>query len=208
MQYGMMNKIYGQFFYHVCKKGLREHVTGKHSLKKPILQEYKCINLRAKDIGVGNKLMSAYMMAAYFISMNRFTGLTPEENYEIFEKGLSRSKLFQVMLGSADSYLDEKKWADRKEWEKNTHKRQYENDWVVTVIKGNGDFELGYDYEECGVCKLCRDEGCFELAKYLCRLDFLMAEIMGMKLERTKTLAEGAQRCDFRYSHIWKADIR
>ena len=36
--------------------------------------------------------------------------------------------------------------------------------------------------------------------KYMCRLDFVIADIMGMKLVRTKTLAEGAELCDFRYS--------
>ncbi|MCD8314625.1 MAG: L-2-amino-thiazoline-4-carboxylic acid hydrolase [Firmicutes bacterium] len=42
--------------------------------------------------------------------------------------------------------------------------------------------------------------GCPELAKYLCQLDFVLADIMGMKLERTMTLAEGDPKCDFRYS--------
>lgn len=201
MQYGLMNKIYGIFFYSACKKGLKEQVSKTKEIKQRILAEYRAINLRAKDIGPKNKLMSAYMMAAYFIAMNRTTGLTPDENYHIFEKGLSQSKLFRSMLGNADGYLTEKKWAGRKEWDERTHRKEYENDWVVTVIKGNGDFELGYDYEECGVCKLCRDEDCFELAKYLCRLDFLMADMMGMKLERTQTIAEGHKKCDFRYSY-------
>lgn len=201
MKYGLTNKVYGSFYLHVCKKGLQEVSTDWKKMKKEILSEYKQINLRAKEIGEKNKLLSAYLMAAYFISMNRVTGLAPKENYRIFEQGLSNSSLFQKILGNADTYLSEKKWAGRKEWEARSKKREYENDWVVTVIKGNADFELGYDYEECGVCKLCRDEGCFELAKYLCKLDFLMADIMGMKLVRSKTLAEGYCCCDFRYSH-------
>lgn len=36
-------------------------------------------------------------------------------------------------------------------------------------MPGNGEYELGYDYTECGVVKLCRDEGCPELAAYLCK---------------------------------------
>lgn len=88
----------------------------------------------------------------------------------------------------------------RKVWEKASHERKYENDWVVDVLEKTDNYELGYNYYECGVCKLCKDEGCFELAKYLCRLDFVMADIMNMKLERTGTIAEGADFCDFRYS--------
>lgn len=60
-------------------------------------------------------------------------------------------------------------------------------------------FNFGYDYYECGICKICNDEGCFKLAKYLCRLDFIMADMMGVKLVRTKTIADGGDRCDFRY---------
>ncbi|MCD8003841.1 MAG: L-2-amino-thiazoline-4-carboxylic acid hydrolase [Clostridia bacterium] len=33
---------------------------------------------------------------------------------------------------------------------------------------------MGYDYLECGICKLCRNEECPVLAKYLCQLDFVM----------------------------------
>lgn len=31
-------------------------------------------------------------------------------------------------------------------------------------------------------------------------MDFVLADLMGMKLERTQTIAEGAAYCDFRYS--------
>lgn len=42
------------------------------------------------------------------------------------------------------------------------------------------DFELGYDYHTCDICRLCQDEVCPELAEYLCRLDFVMADLMAM----------------------------
>lgn len=41
------------------------------------------------------------------------------------------------------------------------------------------------------VCMLCQDEGCPELAAYLCKLDFVLADMMGMELKRTMTIAEG-----------------
>ena len=47
---------------------------------------------------------------------------------------------------------------------------------------------------------LCKDEGCPELAAYICRMDFVLADMMNMKLVRTGTIAEGASYCDFRYS--------
>ncbi len=56
------------------------------------------------------------------------------------------------------------------------------------------------DYTECGICKLCRDEGVPDLAKYLCKLDYVLADLMGLALTRTTTIAEGGTCCDFRYN--------
>ena len=131
--------------------------------------------------------------------MSRENGFSSEKNYELLEEGLRNSRLFRVMMGGADHYLDLKRIKKRKKWAENTKERRYENDWVVDLLSGNGDYDLGYDYLECGICKLCRDEGCFELAHYLCKLDFMMAEIMGLRLRCTCTLADGDARCDFRY---------
>jgi len=139
-------------------------------------------------------------MGMYFIAMNRATGKSAEENFDIFQAGLDASRLFHKIMGNAESYLDPKKLPGRLKWAEDSKRRVYENDWVVDVLPGNEDYDLGYDYHECGVCKLCTDEGCPELAQYMCRLDFFLAEMMGMKLERTGTIAEGAKLCDFRYS--------
>ena len=35
----------------------------------------------------------------------------------------------------------------------------------------------------------------------MCATDYKMADMMGLKLVRTKTLAENGDMCDFRYSH-------
>lgn len=198
MIYDMNCRIYGMFYHGVCKKELKKKGYDKKAIRN-IKSEYKKIVLRTKDIGK-NRMMSAYMMGAYFIALNRGTGLSAQENYEIFKDGLYASKLFHKVMGNAETYLDEKKLPGRKQWSEESYRRKYENDWVVDILEGNEEYDLGYDYHECGVCKLCRDEGCPELAKYLCQLDFVLADMMDMKLVRTKTIAEGGDFCDFRYS--------
>ena len=51
-----------------------------------------------------------------------------------------------------------------------------------------------------------------ELMPYLCSVDFIMSERMGLGLERTTTLAEGSPKCDFRFKHngptIWPAGMQ
>lgn len=198
MKYTVMCRLYGAFYAGACKKELKSRFPDGN-MQKAVKMEYKSIVLRAKGIG-HSRLLNAYMMAAYFIALNRNTGLSPEENYELFKAGLYASSLLRKAMGNADSYLDIRRMPERKAWEKESHKRAYENDWVVDVLEKTDQYELGYNYYECGICKLCRDEGCFELAQYLCRLDFVLADIIGMKLERTKTIAGGGDFCDFRYS--------
>ncbi len=58
---------------------------------------------------------------------------------------------------------------------------QFYHSAVKAELK-NREYDLGYDYHECGICKICQDEGCPELASYLCRMDFVLADIINMKL--------------------------
>lgn len=103
-------------------------------MSKSVKRKCSSIIRRAKDIGP-SRLLSAYCMAAYFIALNRNT----------------------------DSYLSQKKMPGRQEWSAIFHKRQYENDWVVDVLEGNEEFDLGYNYLQCGIYKPCEAEKCFLL---------------------------------------------
>lgn len=194
MRQNLLVQLTGRFFFQIGKKEL------SHQCRKKIYAEYRRILTNAKDIGNHNPLLSAYTLGAWFIAMNREDSLSPEKNCQLLTEGLRSSRIFRMILGDADHYLDPKRIAKQTKWAESTHKRRYENDWVVNLLPGNGDYDLGYDYLECGICKLCRAEGCPELAKYLCRLDFMFAEVMGLRLERTSTLAEGGMKCDFRFS--------
>lgn len=198
MKYSFSTRMLTCFYHSAVKSELKKRKFPKCTAQK-ILKEHKAIVSRAKSIGK-SKLLSAYIMGIYFIALNRSTGKSSEENYEIFRDGLCSSRLFHKIIGDADSYLNPKKMTERLKWSQESHKRKYENDWVVDILQSNGEYELGYDYHECGVCKLCKDEGCPELAPFLCRMDYVLADIMNMKLVRTKTIAEGSELCDFRYS--------
>jgi hypothetical protein len=81
-----------------------------------------------------------------------------------------------------------------------SQKRQYADDWVYSVVAGDGEsFDYGLDFVECGICKFFHAREADEFARYMCRLDFIMSERMGMGLVRTVTIAEGGEKCDFRY---------
>lgn len=79
--------------------------------------------------------------------------------------------------------------------------RRYPDDWVFEILDGDGEsYDFGMDVTECGAVKYLHAHGADELAPYICDLDYVVAEKMGYGLRRTKTLAWGCDRCDFRIS--------
>jgi hypothetical protein len=85
---------------------------------------------------------------------------------------------------------------------RDSQKRQYPGGWVATYIEGDGkEFDFGIDYIECGLCKFFRQQDAGEFTRYLCLLDYAQQRAMNTGFFRSTTLAEGAERCDFR----WKA---
>ena len=81
-----------------------------------------------------------------------------------------------------------------------SQKRQYPGGYVFTHIEGGGrDFDWGIDYMECSSCKLLKAQDAMELAPYVCAVDKVSSELLGWGLTRTMTLAEGFEKCDFRF---------
>ena len=81
-----------------------------------------------------------------------------------------------------------------------SQERRYPGDWVREHVEGDGDvFEWGMDYTECGIVKFLRSQGADELAPYLCLTDYALFGALGIELTRTMTLAEGYEKCDFRF---------
>lgn len=80
-----------------------------------------------------------------------------------------------------------------------TQQRRYPGDWVCEFVDGTGQpFDFGLDVTECGIVKFLHAQKADELTPYLCHLDYVFAEAAGTGLTRTKTLAWGCDRCDFR----------
>lgn len=87
-----------------------------------------------------------------------------------------------------------------------SRQRRYPGDWVYAVVEGDGSaFDWGLDYLECGICKLYHAQGAGEFVPYLCQLDFIASDWFGWGLARTMTLAEGNEKCDFRFTRTRKS---
>ena len=81
-----------------------------------------------------------------------------------------------------------------------SQQRRYPGDWVSTFVEGDGEtFDYGLDISECGICKFYHAQGAGELAPYMCLSDYVVSRAFDRGLVRYKTIAEGAEVCDFRY---------
>ncbi len=182
---------------------IKKELNDKIKLKA-IKKEYRAIIERAKDIGNNNPLLPCYAFGAYFIAMNKVNEVDPQVNLDILGNSLKKNKLTKLFMGDGKTYINEKNMARRKKWAAETHKKKYENDWEVDILGKTDKYDMAMNYTRCGICKLCKDENCFELAKYMCKLDYILYKIMGLELTRTMTLAEECPMCDFRIKLIKK----
>ena len=91
---------------------------------------------------------------------------------------------------------------------KESQQREYAGGYVLTFIEGNGQtFDWGLDYTECAGCKFLNQQGVPELAPLMCSFDKTASETLGWGLTRTMTIADGGQKCDFRFKKGGKTNI-
>jgi len=81
-----------------------------------------------------------------------------------------------------------------------SQKRKYSGDFVSTYIEGDAEnFDYGLNITECGICKLYSAQGAERLSRYMCLSDYVVSKAFNRGLVRYKTIAEGAEKCDFRF---------
>lgn len=84
-----------------------------------------------------------------------------------------------------------------------SQQRKYPGDFVVHFVPGDGRrFDFGLDFTSCAIHKFFQAEQAGHFAKYMCRIDYLTTSLKGIELIRTGTIANGADKCDFRYKLI------
>jgi hypothetical protein len=81
-------------------------------------------------------------------------------------------------------------------------------DFEVRYLIGEGEsFDWGVDYVACGNHEFMKQQGGEEFAPYVCLSDMALGEALGWGLIRTQTLADGCDRCDFRFKQGGETQI-
>lgn len=132
-------------------------------------------------------------------------GKTAEETGKIIYDAVME-RVSHLPVSSAKALSTEDIQAKREQARK-SQERHYPGDWVWEFVEGNGvEFDYGYDFLECGTQKLYHDQGADEFLPFYCFLDFVTSKASGWELTRTMTLAEGYEKCDFRFKKGGKTE--
>ncbi len=132
-------------------------------------------------------------------------GKTAEETGELIYNAVTAS--VSQMPDAPGPELSAAYIAEEKERARKSQERHYSEDWVWEFIEGDGvEFDYGLDFLECGTQKLYHTYGADEFLPFYCYLDFVTYRTIGWGFTRTKTLAEGGERCDFRFKKGGKTE--
>ncbi len=120
--------------------------------------------------------------------------------------------IYKIAENYAQSISSFKKWLFRKTVFSNKMKKYWENwmeesqmnkfpgNWIGNFVKGDSNsFDYGFNFTECGWLKLVEKENAEEVAPYACLCDYARMRALGIGFKRTKTIAAGADMCDFRF---------
>src|SRR5262245_20266519 len=107
-------------------------------------------------------------------------------------------------LASGRQFMSAENQASLREQAAKSRAEEYPEDFVYECVEpGPGDnFDFGINYKACGFCKFAARHGDQEILPHICGLDFEAYATLGIRLERTQTLAGGASHCNFRFSQL------
>jgi len=177
-------------------------------------QEYEALIPQIPNIG-GRQPHTQFLIAtAQFLAMYRVLtrhGRTLEESgeliYEVSKAWMNSYPKFVLRLFGGMDFSKRYQTAVQKRAEE-SHQRQYPGDYVFNFVQGDGkEFDFGVDYIECAGCSFLEKQGASELAPYLCNIDILYSEAYGWGLIRNYTLAQGHDKCDFRFKKGGKTRV-
>jgi hypothetical protein len=98
----------------------------------------------------------------------------------------------------------------RKRMQKTTAQTQEQplSGFVMKFVAGDGEnFDYGVDYLACTMHKFVCEQGAAEFAPYVCLSDIPLGDTFGWGVIRSETLADGCQRCNFRFKKGGKTQI-
>ena len=169
--------------------------------KRSVKREYKEMLLRTPDIGGSSLEMNLYI-AAFVFSLHKAEPdrITPEVVDEMVTAVFDSPFMVKAHENKKCTLFTDNVQDKKVQESIASQTSKYELDWKFHYEKGVDEF---YNtYTECGICKLDKRENCFEFVLCLCNMDERNYRNEGGQLQRTKTLGQGDECCDFHVTLI------
>jgi len=203
MKYGVMGSFVKLAFAKTAFDYLEEQLPGLDmaGYRRRALSEYKSVVARTPSVGpLRNNMFVVSMYAAAFVIALYKT--EPELLTSDVLRGLVKAASYCPLMRAAKegkSAFTEKEIRTRTEqadWSRE-HIGEYPMNWYWFFGTVSGEDEYYITHKQCGICKLCEQEGVSHITRYLCAMDYYTFEMQGAVLDRTKTLAYGDDECNF-----------
>lgn len=176
------------------------------SFKKLSMQYYKEIIPNIPKIGKSIFSMNYKFAPAYIAWYKAFQELkmnSQEIDKEIWKLNEFFMNTFpkSILKLSGRMYLESFRKKAMKHMERQKKNRLHPYDWKIDFRNiDNNTFEI--DIKECAYKKLAAQFQVENMLPGVCRMDYLMANLMENGFVRTKTLGDGDDCCDCRYSKV------
>lgn len=189
----------------------RAQLSDMGGIRREVMNEFEIVLAQMPYVGGAASRMSDFFMRLMgFIAIGRVLhrhGVAPSVIGDI-ERETYKAQLLTIpeaeRLAAGRQFMSAENRAFLREQAARSQAEEYPEDFVYDVVEpGPGsDFEFGINYKACGFCKFARRHGDQEILSHICGLDFEAYATLGIRLERTQTLAGGASHCNFRFSRL------
>jgi L-2-amino-thiazoline-4-carboxylic acid hydrolase len=193
----------------------RAHLSNIDGIRQEVMDEFEIVLTQLPYVGGAASRMSEFFMRLMgFMAISRVLrrhGVSLSVIGEI-ERETYRAQLLTVpeaeRLASGRQFMSPENQTLLREQAARSvaesYQKEFPGDFVYDFVEPtpSDNFEFGINYKACGFCKFATRHGDKEILPNICGLDFDAYATHGIRLERTQTLAGGANHCDFRFSRL------
>ena len=189
----------------------RARLTDIDGIRQEVMDEFEIVLTQMPYVGGAASRMSDFFMRLMgFIAISRVLRRhdVPLSVIGEIERETYKAQMLTVpeaeRLAAGRQFMSSENQAFLREQAIKSLQKEFPEDFVYDFVEpGPGDkFEFGINYKGCGFCKFAARHGDKEILPNICGLDFDAYATRGIHLERTQTLAGGANHCDFRFSRL------
>jgi hypothetical protein len=192
----------------LCEHAYLSDIDG---IRPEVMDEFEIVLAQMPYVGgTANRMSDFFMRLMGFMAISRVLrrhGLPVSIIGEI-ERETYKAQLLTMpeaeRLALGRQFMSSENQALLREQAEKSHQKEFPGDFVYDFVEPSpdGEFEFGIDYKVCGFCEFADQHGDKEILANICGLDFDAYATRGIHLERTQTLAGGANHCNFRFSRL------